>query len=204
MPDHATTVTVTFAMWMAMTAVMMAPAVSPWVAVVARLAAPSCGGAGAARTGLEFLSGYFATWVPYALIGATAQLVLLERGMLPAGDALGSTVGGAVLVGAGLFQFSPLKAACLRHCRSPLGFFLERWHDGPVAAWVLGVRHGLFCLGCCWALMAVVFAVGIMSLVWMAVLALAVWLEQVAPQGGAVSRVIGVSLIVWGLVRVAL
>lgn len=194
------TLTVTFAMWMTMTAVMMMPAVSPWVAVVARLAGPR---GGAARTGLEFLTGYLATWVPYAFIGAAAQLVLQERGMLSAGDALGRTVGGAVLVGAGLFQFSPLKAACLRHCRSPFGFFLERWHDGPVAPWVLGVRHGLFCLGCCWALMAVVFAVGIMSIVWMAVLALAIWVEQVAGRARDVSRVIGIGLIVWGLARVA-
>ena len=201
MLDHTMTPTVVFAMWLAMTFIMMMPAVSPWVTVVARLASSS---SGRVRTGMEFLTGYLATWVPYALIGASAQLVLLQRGLLPAGDALGRAVGGVVLIGAGLFQFSPFKAACLRHCRSPLGFFLERWDDGPAAPWLLGVRHGLFCLGCCWALMAVVFAVGIMSIVWMAVLAFAILLEQVAARGRDLSRVIGVSLIVWGLVRIAL
>jgi predicted metal-binding membrane protein len=100
---------------------------------------------------------------------------------------------------AGIFQFTGLKRACLEHCRTPFGYLLARWDDRPREPFHLGLGHGLFCLGCCWALMALCFAVGVMNLAWMAVLALASALEQLAPRGERLARGIGALLIVGGL-----
>ena len=151
-----------------------------------------------------FVLGYLVTWAIYSLGAAAAQRLLQQRGLFdPLGLEVAAPVGGAVLLGAGLFQFTPLKAACLKHCRSPLGFLLSRWRDGPRGAFELGLRHGAYCLVCCWALMAVGFAVGVMNLAWMAVVTVALCIEKIAPGGAGWSRMFGVLLIVWGAWRLA-
>ena len=126
---------------------------------------------------------------------------MLQRSSLLQGDELrlGTIGGGIVLLGAGLFQFTRLKQACLEHCRSPLSFFLSQWEDGPVGVFRMGFRHGLFCLGCCWALMALVFALGVMNLFWMAVLTLVVLGEKLLPGGKMLARAVGGLLVVWGI-----
>ena len=98
---------------------------------------------------------------------------------------------GAILVAAGAYQLTPLKGACLTHCRSPLGFLMTNWRDGTLGALRMGVRHGAYCLGCCWALMCVLFVVGVMNLVWVAALTAFVLLEKVGPAGAIVARVAG-------------
>jgi predicted metal-binding membrane protein len=112
--------------------------------------------------------------------------------------ATGALVGGALLIGAGLFQFTPLKHACLDHCRSPMSWLMSSWKDGWAGAVGMGMRHGLYCRGCCWMLMALLFAWGVMNLPWIAVLAGFVLLEKVVPAGAAVSRLSGLALIAWG------
>ena len=106
-----------------------------------------------------------------------------------------------VFLAAGLYQFAPLKRACLTHCRSPIGFFLTRWRNGPAAGFRIGLEHGIHCLGCCWALMATALAVGVMNLWWMAALAAIALVEQVAPHGDTFRRPLGVALIAAGVWR---
>ena len=107
---------------------------------------------------------------------------------------------GALLILAGAVQFSPLKNACLTHCRSPVGYFLTRWRNGPRGAFSMGFHHGVYCLGCCWALMALAFALGTMNLVWMAAVTLMLCAEKIAPGGQHWSKVFGVAFFVWGAV----
>jgi predicted metal-binding membrane protein len=105
---------------------------------------------------------------------------------------------GAILLLAGLYQWTPAKHACLTQCRSPLGFLMSRWRDGVTGAFEMGVRHGIYCLGCCWALMCVLFAVGVMNLAWVAGLAAFVLLEKVGRAGMAIARIGGGAMILFG------
>lgn len=106
---------------------------------------------------------------------------------------------------AGLYQWTPFKRACLARCRSPLGFLLTEWRDGTLGALVMGVRHGLFCVGCCWALMELLlFAVSVMNLLWVAALALLAMAERLLPQGDGVRRLAGVGLLIAGTILIAL
>jgi predicted metal-binding membrane protein len=114
---------------------------------------------------------------------------------------MSSVLSGALLLIAGIFQFSRLKHACLRACRSLLGFLMSDWRDGLWGAWHTGIRHGLYCLGCCWALMALLFVGGVMNLLWIAALAGLVAIEKLAPKGEAVARVLGGVMIGVGVVR---
>jgi predicted metal-binding membrane protein len=100
---------------------------------------------------------------------------------------------------AGIYQLTPFKGACLTHCRSPLGFLMSRWRDGIAGALRLGIEHGTYCLGCCWALMCVLFVVGVMNLVWVAALAIVVLAEKIAPAGAIVARVAGIVMITAGV-----
>lgn len=189
-----------FLMWMVMMTAMMLPSVMPWITLFASTSRRSDAEAEPlVSTGL-FVSGYFAIWGAYSAGAAFAQLLLQRGAQLP----LAPYVGGALLLSAGAFQLTPIKAACLRHCRSPLGFFLSQWRDGPVGAFQMGFRHGTYCLGCCWALMALSFALGVMNLLWMAALTLLLCVEKLAPGGQTVSRVFGVVLAAWGVWLLAL
>jgi predicted metal-binding membrane protein len=106
---------------------------------------------------------------------------------------------GAVLIAAGVFQWTPLKRACLAACRSPLSFLMSGWREGRRGALVMGVRHGVYCLGCCWAVMALLFVAGVMNLVWVAAIAVAVLVEKVAPWGDVAGRIAGVALMAAGV-----
>jgi predicted metal-binding membrane protein len=108
-------------------------------------------------------------------------------------------VAAAIVLIAGVYQLTPFKGACLSHCRSPLGFLMTRWREGATGAFRMGATHGLFCLGCCWALMIVLFAVGVMNLAWVAALTVLVLIEKLTPAGLILSRVSGVAMIGFGL-----
>jgi predicted metal-binding membrane protein len=123
--------------------------------------------------------------------------------MKPSSDVVVPAMGAVIFLVAGLYQFAPLKRACLTHCRTPLGYFLTRWIDGPSGAFRMGLHHGLFCVGCCWALMATAFAVGVMSAWWMIALGIAALVEQIAPHAQLVRRVIGGAFLLAGIVRLA-
>jgi predicted metal-binding membrane protein len=187
--------------WTVMMAAMMLPAAAPMVLIFASAQARR-EHAGAVPTWL-FIAGYLLVW---SAVGAIVYLVV-QIG-LQASSHLGSPdrvtwvplALGMTLVGAGLYQFTPLKQVCLRHCRSPLAFVALHWRDGLLGAVRMGFWHGAYCLGCCWALFAVLVVAGIMSLAWMLLLTLVVFAEKVFPHGRRVSAAIGFALIAFGLI----
>jgi predicted metal-binding membrane protein len=151
-----------------------------------------------------FLAGYVVVWSAFAVAAALAQWGLHSASLLSPMMASTSPIfGGVLLVVAGAFQWSRLKYACLTQCRTPLGFIMSEWREGTKGAMVMGLRHGAYCLGCCWVLMALLFVLGVMNLLWIAALAGFVLLEKVAPGGFWISRVTGVLLAVWGVWMIA-
>ncbi len=145
-----------------------------------------------------FVSGYVVVWTVFSVIAALAQWVLHRAALLsPAMVSSSKWLGAALLVAAGLFQFTPLKRSCLTHCRAPLEFITTRWRDTRSGALRMGIEHGAFCAGCCWALMALLFVLGVMNIVWIAALTMLVALEKLLPRVGWVSAASGVALLAW-------
>lgn len=188
-------------MWFGMMALMMGPTVWPWIAAFDRIGGTGTGRAARAAASTIFTSGYLAAWLIYAVAAASLQLLLARAGTFDAVSGLAPIVGAGVLAIAGLYQFAPLKQACLMHCRNPLSFFLARWHDGPAGHFRMGFGHGLFCVGCCWALMASSLAVGVMSLWWMVALTVVAFVEQVAPWGDRLRVPVGIALLAGAVFR---
>ena len=149
----------------------------------------------------SFGLGYLMVWLAFSACATAAQWALHDGALLSPTMATSSTpVAGVILVAAGAYQLTPLKTGCLARCRSPLGFLMSNWRDGSSGAFLMGFRHGLFCLGCCWALMAVLFVVGVMNLAWVGVLTLFILAEKIGPTGARVSRVGGAILLALGAV----
>ena len=184
------------AAWQVMTGAMMLPSSLPMVGLFSRAAR------GQVRPGMAvaaFLTAYFAVWTGFglaALVGDAGLHRLVERWAWL--DERPWLIAGTVLVLAGAFQFSPLKERCLDACRNPLSFLWHHYRRGIGPAWSLGVRHGIFCLGCCWALMLMMFAVGVGSLAWMAWLTGVMTIEKTVPRGRRLVPVVGATLLVWG------
>lgn len=193
-----------FAMWAVMMAAMMLPSSLPMVLGFAALAHQRrARGLPYVTTGV-FVLGYLAVWAGFSLLATLAQWGLLEaRLVTPMMVSATPWLAGALLVAAGAFQLTPWKHRCLTRCASPLGFLLNEWRDGAVGAWVMGVRHGLFCLGCCGALMALLFVFGVMNTLWVAALSIYVMLEKLLPRVRWLPFAAGPVLIVWGLAVVA-
>ena len=152
-----------------------------------------------------FLSGYVIVWSGFAALATGANWGLHVNSLLSSmmGTSSSAYLGGALLLTAGIFQWSPLKYACLSHCRSPLGFLMAEWRDGAGGALRMGLKHGVYCLGCCWVLMGLLFVLGVMNLLWIAALAAFVLMEKVIHNGHLVSRVTGLLLAGWGVWMVA-
>jgi predicted metal-binding membrane protein len=199
MPTAGPSLLLVTAMWAAMMVGMMVPSATPMV--VAFTDWTRRGPAGGNRVAAigSFLSGYLLVWLAFSLSAAVMQLTLERAGVL---DAAGATArpafGGAALVLAGVFQVTPWKQVCLTSCRTPVGFLIAEWRDGARGGLIMGLRHGAYCLGCCWALMGVLFVVGTMHLVWMAVIAGFVLVEKVAPRGLHIRHAAAAVLIGWG------
>lgn len=190
----------TFLMWAVMMVAMMVPAASPMVLTFAAVnRRRALLGTRAVPTAI-FLAGYLAVWSAFSLLAAGAQWAL-QRAALLAPDTLKAApfVGGALLLAAGAYQFTPLKHACLARCQSPLGFILTEWREGSRGAFVMGLRHGAYCVGCCWALMALLFVAGVMNLLWVAALAVLVLVEKLVPTERLVSWTTGALLLAWGV-----
>lgn len=186
-------------MWIVMMIGMMLPSAAPMVLMVARVSAGQRKKGARATSTTLFASGYVVVWSVFSVLATALQWGLERTDLLGASMSLkGGLVAGGVLIAAGLYQFSPLKDACLSLCRSPLAFVLNHWREGPRGALVMGMHHGVFCLGCCWALMLLLFVFGVMDLLWVALLALYVLVEKVVPGGRAFSRVSGVLAIAGG------
>ena len=189
----------TFLMWAVMMVAMMVPSASPMVLTFAainrkRLADETP----LIRTGL-FIAGYLLVWAGYSLLAALGQWGLHAAALISPAVVAAPWLGGLLLVAAGVYQFTPLKDVCLSRCQSPFGFILTEWREGAAGALVMGLRHGAFCVGCCWVLMALLFVAGVMNLLWVAAIAAFVLVEKVVPAGRVVSRLAGAILILWGV-----
>ena len=178
--------------WATMMAAMMLPATAPVAALFAR--------SESATRSAAFVAGYLAVWVAYGLAayGVYRAVAAIDPSLL-AWDRGGPYVAGGAVVAAGLYQLTPLKRVCLRHCRSPMHFLLAHWRPGAAGAARMGAAHGAWCAGCCWALMVVLFAVGVMSLFWMAVVAAVILAEKALPRSERLTPALGVALIALGI-----
>lgn len=190
-------------MWSVMMVAMMTPSTMPMAITFSNLERRRSGAVPWAATA-AFLAGYLVVWTAFSVGAALVQWGLRSAALMEPGMRTASPwLGGALLLGAGVFQFSSAKDACLRHCRTPIGFLLSEWRDGPGGAVRMGVRHGAYCVGCCWLLMALMLVAGVMNLAWCAALAVLVLAEKALPGGRKLARVAGVALAVWGVVLIA-
>jgi predicted metal-binding membrane protein len=192
-----------FLMWTIMMIAMMTPAAAPMVLMFATVARQQRQRGPVART-VVFVLGYLAVWSAYAVAATLGQWGLHNAALLS--DEMASTsplLGGALLLTAGAFQWTPLKHACLTTGRSPLAFLMARWREGAAGAWLLGVRHGAYCVGCCWVLMALLFVAGVMNLAWIAAIAAFVLAEKALPWGEIIGLAAGVVFVLAGLFLIA-
>jgi len=188
-----------FVMWAVMMVGMMLPSAAPVILLVLG-AYRRRGDRHARRSAGAFVAGYVLVWTSFSALAASAQLALHRSALLSADmTSQSAALAAAVLLVAGVYQWLPIKGACLTHCRSPLGFLSAHWREGISGGLTMGVRHGAFCVGCCWALMALLFVAGVMNLVWVAAIATFVLVEKLAPQGRVVGRATGLVLILWAL-----
>jgi predicted metal-binding membrane protein len=189
----------TFMMWAVMMAAMMLPTAIPMILAFTVVNRPREGG-GAIMPVWIFTSGYLSTWIAYSAGATVAQWGLLRTALLsPVTLVSGPLLGGFLLIAAGIFQWTPWKEACMAKCRNPMGFLLAHWRPGNMGAFTLGSRYGLYCVGCCWLLMVLSFALGVMNLVWMAALTVFMLIEKISPAGRFVSRAAGIGLTAWGI-----
>ena len=193
----------TFAMWAVMMVGMMVPSASPTLLLFASARAAR-GERGVSLETLTFGLGYVAVWTGFSAGATLVQWGLHQAALLsPAMASSSGRLSGAILIAAGVYQLTPWKGKCLTHCRSPLSFLMTSWRDGATGAFRMGFRHGVYCLGCCWALMCVLFVVGVMNLVWVAALTAFVLIEKIGPAGVVVARVAGAGMVVLGIVAIS-
>ena len=187
-------------MWAVMMVGMMMPSAAPTRLLFSALERKRT----ATNRIASFVAGYFAIWSAFSIAAAAAQTVLSHTGLISMQMATTSVVlGGAVFIAAGLFEFTPLKERCLVHCRSPLAWIPRHMRPGRLGAFRMGVEHGAYCVGCCWALMLLLFVGGVMNLIWVAFLATIVLVQKVLPGGVTLARFAGLVLVVCGIALLA-
>jgi predicted metal-binding membrane protein len=190
-----------FVMWVIMMIGMMTPSVAPMILVYARVGRQAVESRLSASVAW-FAGGYFLAWITFSLAATSAQWALERAALLtPMMASASNMVGGTLLILAGLYQWTPLKDVCLLQCQAPLGFILSRggFRGAATGSLLLGLRHGLYCLGCCWALMVLLFALGVMNLFWIAALGILILLEKVMPSGHWIARIAGIALLAGGV-----
>jgi predicted metal-binding membrane protein len=188
-----------FLMWCVMMLGMMLPSAAPTILLYALVQRRSQSHPRIALA-YVFAAGYLAAWIAFSLAATTVQWLLAAAALLsPMMEAASTTLGAALLIAAGVYQWLPAKRVCLTHCRSPLEWLPRNWRPGAGGALRMGIAHGAYCLGCCWALMLLLFVGGVMNLVWIALLTTFVLLEKLAPRGDLVGRVGGVALVAAGV-----
>jgi predicted metal-binding membrane protein len=190
------------AMWFVMMIGMMTPSVAPMILIYARVGRQSAAEGKPFAASAWFASGYLFAWAAFSVAATLAQWGLERAALLtPMMESATPKLGGVLLIAAGLYQWTPLKDACLSYCQAPLTFIMRNggFRGDPSGAVTLGLRHGLYCIGCCWALMALLFVGGVMNLLWIAALAILVLFEKVIPYGRIVARVAGVGFVGVGL-----
>ena len=188
-----------FLMWCGMMVAMMLPTAAPMILTFAQV---SRGRRLRVRPYVPvaiFVAGYIAVWCAFSAAIALLQWQLHRRALLsPEMASKSALLAGSLLILAGVFQLTPLKHTCLRHCRAPLQFIMTRWREGWRGAFAMGLEHGAFCTGCCWALMALLFIAGVMNILWIAALTLLVGLEKLLPRERVVSSATAFLLLGWG------
>jgi predicted metal-binding membrane protein len=193
---------VIIAMWWVMMMAMMLPSAAPFVLLYGRVLRHHAATIESAYVPSLFLTvGYLVIWLVFSFGAAALQKALqpaslISDMMLWSKSALLSAT---VLAAAGIYQLSPLKQACLAQCRSPVQFLTQYWRPGRIGAFLMGVRHGAYCVGCCWMLMALLFVGGVMNLVWIAALSLLVLIEKLSPAGQIIGKLSGVLLLIWSV-----
>jgi predicted metal-binding membrane protein len=199
-PRGATDLILLFAMWWVMMVGMMLPGVAPVILTFATVNRNRRARGEPYVPAALFAGGYLLAWVGFSLAATLAQEALERAALLSPMDMTTDRrwLGGLLFLAAGLYQFTPVKLACLRFCRSPLDFVVNHWRDGPGGSLRMGLTHGFYCLGCCWALMLLLFAVGVMNLLWVAALAVVVLAEKLSA-GPWLGRAGGVLLAGYGL-----
>ncbi len=188
-----------FIMWTVMMIAMMTPSASPILFLFAKLERQQRNRHDSLWASWMFLTGYLVIWTLFSALATLAQWGLHTAALLsPMMMTTSVLLQGTLLLAAGLFQLTPLKKSCLAQCRSPLGFLIAEWRNGLWGAFVMGLKHGTFCTGCCWALMALLFVAGVMNLLWVAIIAGYVLIEKIVPRGHQLGRITGLLLIAWG------
>lgn len=187
-------------MWAVMMAAMMLPSAAPMILLYATIAQRRGERGERATASGIFAVGYIAVWAAFSLAAAALQFGLEKAAVLsPMMQTTSIALAGSVLIAAGLYQWTPFKHACLRHCRSPLDFIMTHWLPGAGGAFRMGLRHGAVCVGCCWVLMLLLFIGGVMNLAWIAGIALFVLVEKLSPAGHWIGRGAGALLVAWGV-----
>ncbi|MEZ5667303.1 MAG: DUF2182 domain-containing protein [Alphaproteobacteria bacterium] len=191
-------------MWMVMMVGMMLPSAAPAILLYGAMVRRNRARGVSLPAVWTFAAGYLAVWAGFSVAATLAQAGLQQAALLsPMMASTDAALSGALLVAAGLWQWLPLKQACLRKCRAPLQFFMFRWRAGVAGAFRMGVEHGAFCVGCCWAIMLLLFAVGVMNLLWVALIAGFVLAEKLLPAGTLVGRLAGVGFAAAGIWMIA-
>jgi predicted metal-binding membrane protein len=200
MPWSAGYAVLVFFMWWIMMVAMMLPGAAPMILLFARVNRTSrAQGAPAVSTSI-FALGYLLAWGGFSLLATGAHWLLDQSGFLsPQMASQNRLFGGLLLAAAGVYQLTPYKQACLRHCRGPLDFILRYWRPGPGGALYMGLRHGALCVGCCWVVMGLLFYGGVMNLYWIIGIAVLVMLEKLLPAGDRLGYLSGILFIAWGL-----
>jgi predicted metal-binding membrane protein len=197
----ATEVFLTWVMWAVMMVAMMIPSAAPMILTFATLNRRRRAQQGLFVPTTVFVLGYLLVWGGFSVVATLAQWGLHTGALLSPMIVITSPiVGGLLLMAAGIFQWTPLKSTCLTQCRSPLGFVMTEWREGIWGALVMGLRHGSYCVGCCWILMALLFVAGVMNLLWVAAIAIFILVEKALPRGALVGRVAGGVFLLAGLV----
>jgi predicted metal-binding membrane protein len=192
-----------FLMWSEMMVAMMLPSAAPMILTFAMVNRKRREQERPYVPTAFFAGGYVIAWTGFSAIAAAAQWFLHGKALLsPMMTSVSPFASGALLIAAGIFQWSSLKNACLSHCRTPLSFLMTDWREGKAGALGMGLKHGVFCTGCCWLLMMLLFVAGVMNILWIAVLSLFVLVEKIAPTGSTVAKLSGVALVLWGVWQV--
>ena len=187
-----------FAMWAVMMVAMMLPTAAPMILTFAAVARNRRRAQRPYVPVIVFAAGYVAIWCVFSVAAAVGQWLLHREALLsPMMASSSALLGGLLLLAAGVFQFTRLKKRCLTNCRAPLEFIMTRWREGWRGAFGMGVEHGAFCAGCCWALMALLFVLGVMNILWIAALTMLVALEKMLPRAKWLTPTTGVLLVSW-------
>jgi predicted metal-binding membrane protein len=198
-PWTASDAALNVAIWWIMMLGMMVPSAMPMVLIFAAVNRGHRARGQAFVPTAVFAAGYLIAWAVFATAATLAEWGLEQAALIsPETEKVSPALAAVIVVAAGIYQLTPLKFACLAHCRSPFGFVLNHWRDGIAGALRMGLEHGSYCLGCCWVLMTLLFAVGVMNLLWMAVLTAFVLVEKLLPAGQWVARAGGVVLLAFG------